>query len=64
MTKGMTWAASPIEHLARRLLWLGLELRPPIAERLERYPVSLAILSLIEFAFYPGHMMRPPNASP
>src|ERR1700676_1034400 len=45
MTKGMTQAAAPIEHLARRRLWLGLELRPPVAERLEGNPLSLAILS-------------------
>jgi hypothetical protein len=44
MTKGMTYAAAPIEHLARRRLWLGLELRSPIAERVERNPASLAYL--------------------
>ena len=48
MTKGMTYAAAPIEHLAYRRLWLGLELRLPIAERVERNPASLAILTLIE----------------
>jgi hypothetical protein len=43
-------------------LWLGLELRTPIAERLERNPVSLAILTLIELAFYPGLMVRAPKS--
>src|SRR5712664_2058438 len=46
----MTYAAAPIEHLARRRLWLGLEFRSPIAERVERNPASLAILTLIELA--------------
>jgi hypothetical protein len=46
----MTHAAAPIEHLARRRLWLGLELRSPIAERVERNPASPAILTLIELA--------------
>jgi len=46
----MTYAAAPIEHLARRRLWLGLEFRSPIAGRVERNPASLAILTLIELA--------------
>src|SRR6202166_3786632 len=58
----MTEPAAPIEHLARRRLWLGLELRTPIAERLERKPASLAILTLIELAFYPGLMVRAPKS--
>jgi hypothetical protein len=44
------------------LRWLGLELRTPIAERLERNPVSLAILTLIELAFYPGLMVGAPKS--
>src|SRR5260370_40100121 len=62
VTKAMTWVAAPIEPLARRQLWLALELRTPIAERLERNPVSLAIFTLIELAFYPGLMVRPPKS--
>jgi hypothetical protein len=42
--------AAPIEHLARRRLWLGLELRSPIAECVERNPASLAVLTSIELA--------------
>jgi hypothetical protein len=57
----MTYNAAPIEHLARGRLWLGLEPRTPIAERLDRNPVSLAIFSLIELALKPGFMMRPPK---
>jgi hypothetical protein len=39
-----------------------LELRTPIAERLERNPVSLAILTLIELTFSPGLMVRSPKS--
>ena len=59
MTKPMTKAAAPI---ARRRLWLGLELRSPTAERVERNPASLAILTLIELAWYPGLMVRAPES--
>src|SRR6266403_3152337 len=58
----MTQAAAPVEHLACRRLWLGFEFCAPIAERLERNPVSLAIFTLIELAFYPGLMVRPPKS--
>src|ERR1700692_314228 len=33
-----------------------------MAERLERNPASLAILTLIELAFYPGLMVRAPKS--
>jgi hypothetical protein len=62
MTKGMTYAASPIEQLACGRMWLGLESSAPIAEGLDRNPVSLAILTLIELALKPGLMMRPPKS--
>jgi hypothetical protein len=45
MSRGMTYAAAPIKHLARRRLWLGLEL-----PSLNWNPASLAILTLIELA--------------
>ena len=61
MTKGMTYAATSVQKFRRRQLRLGFELRTPIAERLERNPVSLAIFSLIELAFYPGLMVSPPK---
>src|SRR5258706_1437578 len=62
MRKARSCAAEPIEHLGGRRLWSGLELRTPIAERLERNPVSLAIFTLIELAFYPGLMVHPPKS--
>ena len=40
----------------------GFELRPPVAERLERNPLSLAILSLIERAMAPPLMVRSPKS--
>jgi hypothetical protein len=57
----MTKAAASVEQFARRLLRFGFELRPPVAKRLERKPVSLAILSLIQIALPPRLMMRPPK---
>ena len=62
MTKGMIYAASPIEHLACGRMWLGLDPCAPIAEGLDRNPVSLAILTLIELALKPGLMVRPPKS--
>src|ERR1700676_1047109 len=62
MTKGMTYAATSVQKFRRRQLRLGFELRTPIAERLERNPVTLAIFTLIELAFYPGLMVRPPKS--
>jgi hypothetical protein len=61
-TKGMTYAASPIEHLTCGRMWLGLEPCAPIAEGLDRNPVSLAILTLIELALKPCLMVRPPKS--
>jgi hypothetical protein len=58
----MTYTASPIEHLACGRMWLGLEPCAPIAEGLDRNPVSLAILTLIELALKPGLMVRPPKS--
>ena len=45
-----------------RRLWLGFELRPPVAEHLEQNPLSLAILSLIQLAMAPRLMVRPPKS--
>src|SRR5438093_5770039 len=53
MTKGMTKLAAPVEQFARRRLRFGFELRPPVAKRLERKPLSLTILSLIQIALTP-----------
>jgi hypothetical protein len=61
MTKRMTKPAAPVEQLARRRLGFGFELRPPVAERLERKPLSLTILSLIQIALTPRLMMRAPE---
>src|SRR5205807_3137849 len=66
MTKGMTKpmtkpAAPPVEQLARQRLGFGFELRPPVAERLERDPLGLAILPLIQLATTPHLMVRPPK---
>ena len=43
MTKPMTKAAASVEQFARLLLRFGFELRPPVAKRLERKPLSLTI---------------------
>jgi hypothetical protein len=58
----MTYAATSVQKFRCRQLRLGFELRTPIAERLQRNPVNLAIFSLIEIAFYPGLMVRPPKS--
>jgi hypothetical protein len=42
-------------------LRFGFELGPPVAERLERNALSLAILSLIQFATTPRVVMRSPE---
>src|SRR5213080_1773565 len=39
----MTKAAASVEQFARLLLRFGFELRPPVAKRLERKPLSLTI---------------------
>jgi hypothetical protein len=51
-----------VEQLALGRLWLGFELRAPIAKSLERNPLRLAILSLIQVATLPRLMMRPPES--
>jgi len=61
MTKPMTKPAASVEQLARPWLRLSFELRPPIAKRLERKPVSLTILSLIQIALPPRLMVRTPK---
>src|SRR5258707_8471174 len=43
-------------------LRFGFELRPPIAERLERNPVRFAILSLIQRALLPRLMVLAPES--
>jgi len=58
----MTYTASPIKHLACGRMWPGLEPYAPIAEGLDRNPVSLAIFTLIELALKPGLMVRPPKS--
>jgi len=52
---------APVKQLARRRLRLGFELCPPVAKRLERKAVSLAILSLIQIALTPRLMVRAPK---
>jgi hypothetical protein len=54
----MTKPAAPVEQLARRRLGFGFELRSPVAERLERKPVSFTILSLIQIALPPRLVLR------
>jgi len=61
MTKPMTKPAAPVEQLARRQLGFGFELRSPVAERLERKPVGLTILSLIQIALPPRLVVRAPK---
>src|SRR5262249_21222742 len=61
MTKPMTKPAAPVEQLARRRLRLSFELRPPVAERLERKPLSVPIHSLIQLALPPRRMVRAPK---
>jgi hypothetical protein len=48
-----------VEQLGRRRLGLGLEPRSPVAECLERNPLRLAILSLIQLTLLPGHHDAP-----
>src|SRR6476646_6206337 len=43
-------------------LWLGFKLRPPVAERLERDALRLAILPLIQVATLPRLVVRPPES--
>ncbi len=64
VTKAVTCAASPIEQLARRRLRFGLELRPPVTERLQRDALHLAIVPLIQVTALPRFMMRPPERLP
>src|SRR4029434_8449928 len=69
VTKGVTWgvtkavtcAAAPVEQLACRQLRFGLELRPPVTERLQRQALRLTILPLIQVTPLPRFMMRPPE---
>src|ERR1700686_975733 len=62
MTKGMTYAATSVQKFRRRQLRLGFELRPPIAETLERNPLGFAILSLIQRALLPRLMVPAPES--
>jgi hypothetical protein len=50
-----------VEQLAFRRLRLGFEQRTPIPESLERDPLRLAILPLVQVAALPRLMMRPPE---
>jgi hypothetical protein len=61
MTNGMTKPAAPVEQFARRGLRFGFELRPPVLKGLERKPLSLTILSLIQIALLPALVMGPPK---
>jgi hypothetical protein len=68
VTKGVTWgvtcAAAPEEQLACRWLRFGLELRPPVTERLQRQALRLAILPLLQVTPLPRFMIARQNASP
>ena len=57
----MTNPATPVEQLAGCGLRLGRELGPPVTEGLERDPLCLAILPLIQITTPPGNMVRPPK---
>src|SRR6266566_3705384 len=58
----MTKASTSVQKFWRRQLWFGFELRPPIAESLERNPVRFAILSLIQRALLPRLVMLAPES--
>src|ERR1700686_5562930 len=62
MTKGMTYAATSVQKFRCRQLRFGFELRPPIAESLERNPLRFAILSLIQRALLPRLMVLAPES--
>src|SRR5258706_7961308 len=62
MTKAMTKAATSVQKFRCRLLRFGFELRPPIAESLERNPLRFAILSLIQRALLPRLMVLAPES--
>jgi hypothetical protein len=61
VTKPVIYAAAPVQQLARRRLWLRLELRTPVPERLQRQALRVAIFPLIQVAALPRFMMRPPE---
>ena len=61
VTKGVTYAAASPEQLASGRFRFGLELRPPVAERLQRQALRHAILPLIQITALPGFVMRPPE---
>jgi hypothetical protein len=58
----MTKTPAPIEQLAFGQLRLGFEFRPPVAERLQRNPLGLAILPLIQLATTPRLVVRAPES--
>ena len=62
MTKGMTKTPAPIEQLAFGQLRFGFELRPPVAERLQRNLLGLAILPLIQLTTTPRLVMCAPES--
>src|SRR6266566_9667063 len=57
----MTKASTSVQKFWRRQLRFGFELRPPIAESLERNPVRFAILSLIQRALLPRLVVLAPK---
>jgi hypothetical protein len=57
----MTKPAASVQQLAGERLRFGFELRSPVAKRLEREPLSLTILSLIQIALAPRLMVRTPK---
>jgi hypothetical protein len=62
MTKGMTQAPAPVEQFADQWLRLGFELGSPAAESLQRNPVYLAILPLIQrILLLLGLVVHPPK---
>jgi Bacterial regulatory protein, arsR family len=61
---GLVWRKSPtpVKQLALSRLWLGFELRPPVAKSLGRDAFRLAILPLIQVAALPRLVVRPPES--
>src|SRR6266851_2483054 len=55
-------AATSVQKFRCRQLRFGFELRPPIAESLERNPLRFAILSLIQRALLPRLMVLAPES--
>lgn len=61
MTCHMTWPATPAVQQLLQHLRLILELCPPVLKALQKQPMRLAILALVQLAALPRLMMRSPE---